>query len=159
MLLGADPGLGRMLGLFSLGALPRRLTGDFREFMVEGFKFDRIKGTVELVDGVAHTNNMTMRGSVGRIYVKGISDLNQRTYDQEVSVVPDLSASVPLVGELVVPGSGLEVLAVGTLLKQMGVDVERAGELKYTLRGPWDAPVMEGINTPKTRAGTVERNK
>ena len=39
-LLGADPGLGRIVGLFSVQALPRRLALDFEDVVDEGFEFD-----------------------------------------------------------------------------------------------------------------------
>ena len=55
--------------------------------------------------------------------------------------------------------SGLAMLAMGALLQQMGVDVERVGELKYTLRGSWDAPEMETVKGPATRTEAEERNK
>ena len=36
-----EPGVGRLLGVLSLQALPRRITLDFQDVFSEGFAFDR----------------------------------------------------------------------------------------------------------------------
>jgi uncharacterized protein YhdP len=41
-----EPGVGRLLGVLSLQALPRRITLDFRDVFSEGFAFDRISGSI-----------------------------------------------------------------------------------------------------------------
>ncbi|MDH3714279.1 MAG: YhdP family protein [Gammaproteobacteria bacterium] len=156
-LIGADPGLGRIVGLFSLQALPRRLALDFEDVLIEGFDFDRIHGTLELSDGVAFTREMQMRGTVGRVDITGRSDLAEQVYEQEVVVTPNLSASLPLAGELVVPGSGITLLLVGALLKGLGVDLGKLGELQYTLTGPWDDPVFTKVVTPTRESLTGDR--
>jgi uncharacterized protein (TIGR02099 family) len=156
-LVGADPGLGRFVGLFSLQALPRRLALDFEDFLVEGFDFDRIQGSLELADGVAFTREMNMRGTVGRVDITGRSDLAEQTYAQQVVVTPNLSASLPLAGELVVPGSGITLLLMSALLKGMGVDLGKLGELKYTLTGPWDDPVFTQVLAPPREFWTGDR--
>ena len=42
-----DPGIGKLLGVLSLQALPRRITLDFRDVFSEGFAFDTIDGDVQ----------------------------------------------------------------------------------------------------------------
>ena len=42
-----DPGIGKLLSLLSLQALPRRITLDFRDVFSEGFAFDEIGGNVQ----------------------------------------------------------------------------------------------------------------
>ena len=37
-----EPGVGKLIGLMSLQALPRRITLDFRDVFSKGFQFDRI---------------------------------------------------------------------------------------------------------------------
>ena len=46
--LKADPGVGRLLGVLSLQALPRRISLDFRDVFSEGFAFDSVQGTVRI---------------------------------------------------------------------------------------------------------------
>src|SRR5262249_29551444 len=43
-----DPGVGKLLGILSLQALPRRLTLDFRDIFSDGLAFDQILGTVKV---------------------------------------------------------------------------------------------------------------
>jgi uncharacterized protein YhdP len=44
-----EPGVGRLLGVLSLQALPRRITLDFRDVFSEGFAFDRISGSIQMM--------------------------------------------------------------------------------------------------------------
>ena len=43
-----EPGIGKLLGVLSLQALPRRITLDFRDVFSEGFAFDSIDGNVKI---------------------------------------------------------------------------------------------------------------
>src|SRR5690606_2412506 len=42
--LKVDPGAGRLMGVLSLQALPRRLVLDFRDVFSEGFAYDIVRG-------------------------------------------------------------------------------------------------------------------
>ncbi|MEO6749995.1 MAG: DUF3971 domain-containing protein, partial [Casimicrobiaceae bacterium] len=44
-----DPGIGKLIGVLSLQALPRRITLDFRDVFSEGFAFDEADGDVGIV--------------------------------------------------------------------------------------------------------------
>ena len=46
-----DPGIGKLLGVLSLQALPRRITLDFRDVFSEGFAFDDIAGSFQIEQG------------------------------------------------------------------------------------------------------------
>ncbi|MDR2878258.1 MAG: TIGR02099 family protein, partial [Chromatiales bacterium] len=70
-LLEVEPGAGRIFGLISLQALPRRLTLDFSDFFGKGFGFDRITGSFVVHDGVATTNDLAMVGPAARIEARG----------------------------------------------------------------------------------------
>ena len=47
--LKAEPGVGRLLSVLSLQALPRRLVLDFRDVFQQGFAFDDISGDVQMI--------------------------------------------------------------------------------------------------------------
>ncbi len=59
--LDIDPGTGRLFGLLSLQALPRRLTLDFEDLFDKGLVFDSIAGVFQLQDGNAYTNSLLDR--------------------------------------------------------------------------------------------------
>ena len=55
-----EPGAGRMLGLISFVALPRRLSLDFRDVFNKGFRYDTIAGRFQVEDGTASTCDMSL---------------------------------------------------------------------------------------------------
>ncbi len=56
-----EPGAGRMLGLFSVAQLPRRLALDFRDVTDEGLAFNSVQGDFEVRAGNAFTQNLLLR--------------------------------------------------------------------------------------------------
>lgn len=142
-LLDVNPGAGRMLGLLSLQALPRRLSLDFSDLFQKGLSFDLIEGNFAIGNGVARTDNLTMDGPAARITVRGKVGLAAEDYDQRVAVIPKVSAGLPLAGALAggVAG-GAAALLVERLLKQQ---IDQIGRVEYQVTGPWAAPVVERI--------------
>jgi len=78
--LKADPGLAKLLGVLSLQALPRRLTLDFRDVFSEGFAFDFVRGDVTIVNGIASTNNLQMKGVNAAVLMEGKADIAREAY-------------------------------------------------------------------------------
>lgn len=142
-LLDVNPGAGRMLGLLSLQALPRRLSLDFSDLFQKGLAFDRIEGNFAVGNGVARTDNLTMDGPAARIVARGKVGLATEDYDQRVAVIPKVSAGLPLAGALAggVAG-GAAALLVERLLKRQ---IDQIGRVEYQVTGPWTAPVVERI--------------
>ena len=85
----ADPGFGRILGLVNVSALKRRIKLDFSDFSNEGFVFDVMNGTLNLADGVASTDNLTIKAPSADIFISGEIDLGTRKVNQMIRVVPD----------------------------------------------------------------------
>ncbi|MEJ2465849.1 MAG: YhdP family protein [Candidatus Thiodiazotropha sp.] len=138
-----DPGVGRLIGLFSLNALGKRLALDFRDFFSEGLSFDGIEGNFTIHDGVATTQDLTMRSSSARIEFSGDTGLVTRTYDQKVVVTPHLSATLPVVGALAVnPTVGV---ALALTQKLLGKRFDKVVQRTYEVTGSWDAPEFKQI--------------
>ncbi len=144
-LLDVEPGAGRIFGLLSLNALPRRLTMDFSDVFRSGFGFDRLEGDFRIEAGRASTSNLYLDGPAARIEVKGSTDLAARLYDQEVIVSPHIGASLPIAGAL----AGGPVVGAAVLLaeKIFSHDIAKLTRVKYRVTGPWDKPEV----TPVTR--------
>ena len=62
----ADPGVGRLLGVLSLQALPRRVTLDFRDVFSEGYAFDTIDGSARRRGPAARGARHRMRAQTAR---------------------------------------------------------------------------------------------
>ncbi len=138
-----DPGVGRLIGLFSLNALGKRLALDFRDFFSEGLYFDAIAGNFTIHDGVATTQDLVMHSASAKIDFSGDTGLVSRTYDQKVVVTPHLSATLPVVGALAVnPTVGV---ALAVTQKLLGKKFDKIVRRTYEVTGSWDAPEFKQI--------------
>ncbi|NOQ93799.1 MAG: TIGR02099 family protein, partial [Methylophaga sp.] len=146
-----EPGAaGRVFGLMSIAALPRRLALDFSDLFSAGFTFDSIKGDFELANGLALTDNLTLNGASAKIEMSGSTDLINKHYDQQVKITPNVSSTLPLAGAVaggpVGLGVGAALLVVDKLAgKLFGKNIVNLISYKYHLTGPWDEPQMSVI--------------
>jgi uncharacterized protein (TIGR02099 family) len=139
-----DPGAGRVVGLMSIAALPRRLLLDFRDVFEEGFAFDEIGGDFKIIDGNAFTNNLRFGGPAAEIYVVGRTGLRERDYRQQIVVTSEPSNMLPTVaGLLGGPGAGAALFVFTRLFKE---PLKGIGRASYCLEGSWEAPVVEPID-------------
>jgi uncharacterized protein YhdP len=147
--LKADPGVGRLLGVLSLQALPRRISLDFRDVFSEGFAFDSIVGTVRIRSGVMHTEAFKLVGPAAAVDIAGDIDLARETQQLRVRVQPSLTSSVsagaaalfianPLVGAAVGAGALLAQ-------KMLGNPIEQLFAYEYGVSGAWDDPVVQRL--------------
>ncbi|MCK4743027.1 MAG: TIGR02099 family protein [Sulfuriflexus sp.] len=142
-LLDISPGAGRIFGLLSLQALPRRLTLDFSDLFKKGFSFDRIKGNFQLSQGDAYTTDLYLDGPAARIDVLGRAGLVVHDYDQLITVTPDVTGGLPLAGALLGgPIAGGVVFALDKILRSTIDDITR---YQYTVTGSWDDPKVEKL--------------
>jgi uncharacterized protein (TIGR02099 family) len=143
-LLAVQPGAGRVLGLFSIAALPRRLALDFKDLTEKGFAFDSVHGDFELRDGNAYTSNLLLRGPAAEIGIAGRTGLATRDYDQTAVVTGNLGASPALAGALAGgPAVGAAVLLFSQIFKEPLKGITRG---YYRITGPWDNPTVERVD-------------
>ena len=90
-LLSLEPGGGRLLGILSVTALPRRLALDFRDVTDEGLRFDTLRGDFTLDTGNVYTCNLGLEGSVADMGIVGRTGLRDEDYDQLAVVRPHVS--------------------------------------------------------------------
>lgn len=142
-LLDVDPGPGRIFGLISLQALPRRLTLDFSDIFKKGFTFDRIEGNFLVSEGVAETRDLSMDGPAAKMEARGRVHLADGTYDQTVVVTPNVSSGLPVAGAVAGGvGVGAAILLMEKLFKP---DIERLTRVTYSVTGKWSDPVIERL--------------
>ncbi len=133
-----EPGAGRLFGLFSLQALPRRLTLDFRDLFGKGFRFDRIKGEIRLGDGNATTHDLLLEGPTARIAVSGRTGYVARDYDQHILVIPGDGSNLFVAGALAWgPQAGALIWMAEKLLR-----LDKVAQYVYHVTGSWEKPVI-----------------
>jgi uncharacterized protein YhdP len=153
-----NPGAGRLLGLFNLGAISRRLSLDFSDLFRTGFSFDTMTGDLRFHDANMYTDNLVIDGPAAQIKITGRTGLVARDYDQRVVVVPEIMSGLPLAGVLLGgPAVGATLFVAEKVFDELeDPGIDEADGMLYTVTGPWEKP---RINPAETRAQTAQPSK
>jgi uncharacterized protein (TIGR02099 family) len=149
-MINLEPGAGRMWGLLSFTALPRRLALDFRDVFNRGLVFDEVAGDFVIVDGNAYTDNLLLTGPVADIGVVGRTGLRNEDYQQQAVVTAEPGKVLPTMGFLASPGIGAALLLFTRIFKE---PLKGIGRASYCVSGDWDAPVVERLTPEQIEAG------
>jgi len=149
-MINLEPGAGRMWGLLSFSALPRRLALDFRDVFNRGLVFDEVAGDFLLVDGNAYTDNLLLTGPVADIGVVGRTGLRNEDYQQQAVVTAEPGKVLPTMGFLASPGVGAALLLFTQLFKE---PLKGIGRASYCVSGGWDSPEVERLTPEQLAAG------
>lgn len=148
-----EPGAaGRVFGLMSVAALPRRLALNFSDLFSKGFNFDAITSSFQIEKGIVSTDDFVLKGPSAKVEITGSANLILQEYDQQVKITPNLSSTLPLAGAVAGGPIGLGVGAAlfvadklsGTLF---GKNIVNLISYSYTLTGPWDNPEFHVLQT------------
>lgn len=136
-----EPGAGRVFGLMSVVALPRRLSLDFSDVFDTGFGFDEITGSFRLVDGEAYTCDLSLAGPAADVGIVGRAGLLTRDYDQTAVVSANVGNTLPLVGAVI---AGPQVAAALFVFSQIfKKPLQEMGQIYYAIDGSWDDPLID----------------
>ena len=141
-----EPGVGRLLGVLSLQALPRRITLDFRDVFSDGFAFDSISGSMKVARGVIRTEDFRIRGPSAKVQMSGSTDLAAETQDLRVTVQPTLSESVALGAAIANPVVGVATLLAQKVFKD---PIEKIFSYEYGVSGTWSDPQVAKLASAK----------
>lgn len=142
--LKADAGAARLLGVLSLQSLLRRLTLDFRDVFQEGFAFDAVTGNARIERGVAHTDDLRMRGVNVVVFMAGDADFKAETQDLRVVVIPEINAGAASLAYAAIN----PVVGLGTFLAQLFLrhPLMQAGTKEFHVVGTWADPKVETVD-------------
>ncbi len=143
-----DPGFGKLLGVLSLQALPRRVGLDFRDVFSQGFAFDQMEGRAEIRGGVAHTEDFHMQGPAARVELRGEVNMVAETQVLTARVLPALGDGLSLGATLLNPAVGIAAFLAQKVLKN---PLDQLLAFEYAISGTWADPTV----TPKRRTGTT----
>jgi uncharacterized protein (TIGR02099 family) len=144
--LEVEPGIGKLISLMSLQALPRRIALDFRDVFSKGFQFDRITARAHLERGVMGIQEFRMRGSAADVQMSGEADLVHETQDLKVRVVPSLGDTASTAVAIVNPIAGAAALLAQRVLKD---PLGRLFAFDYAVNGGWADPKVVKLNPPQ----------
>lgn len=136
-----EPGAGKVFGLLSVAALPRRLALDFRDVFDKGLAFDEITGDFRIVNGEAYTCNLSLESSVADVGIVGRAGLAQRDYNQTAIVGANVGGSLPAVGAVIGgPQAAAAMLLFSQIFKK---PLQGLGQAYYQVTGSWEDPTVE----------------
>jgi uncharacterized protein YhdP len=152
-LIDVDPGAGRMVGLLSISALPRRLALDFRDVFNRGLVFDEITADFAIVDGNAYTDNLKLTGPVAEVGLVGRTGLRDRDYRQQAVVTAEPGKVLPTVGALLAGPQVAAALLIFTRIfkKPLG----GIGRASYCVTGSWQEPIVERLTDEQLEEGAL----
>ncbi len=136
-----EPGAGRVFGLMSVAALPRRLSLDFRDVFERGFVFDEITGNFRIVDAQAFTCDLSLKGPAADVGIVGRTGIAAQDYDQSAVVSANVGGTLPMVGAVV---AGPQVAAALLIFSQIfKKPLQEIGQVYYGIEGGWEEPVID----------------
>ena len=142
-----DPGVGKLLSILSLQALPKHITLDFEDVFSKGFEFDKINGSANIKQGVIFTDNLKLEGSAAKVSMAGQINLNNESQNLRVRIVPAVGDSVALVSALVVtPVIGAGVYLAGKILND---PLGQLVSFEYDVSGSWVDPKVEKVGVSR----------
>ena len=140
-----EPGAGRLLALFNLSALTRRLSLDFKDVTTKGFAFNTISGDLDLQSGgEMKMEQVIIDSSAAVIEFTGTTNIVARTYAQNIFVTPSVTESLPAAGAIVGGPIGAAAgFVVDKVAKVVGLD--KALKYQYSMTGTWEQPEIVKI--------------
>ncbi|MCG6656475.1 DUF3971 domain-containing protein [Halomonas campisalis] len=129
----------RLIGLFNVDNLVRRLRLDFSDVTGQGTAFDSVDGGATLYEGVLETRGpVAIEGPATSFTLEGSVDLVRRELDQRLGVTVPVSRNLALAA--VIAGAPVVGGALFIADRLFGGAIDRVTRIHYRVRGPWDAP-------------------
>ena len=113
-----------------------------------------MNGEFTIKSGVVHSDNVFIDGTSADVRVKGSIDLVKQTVNQNVTVVPKLGSSLPvLAGWAVEPTTGLIMLLVNKIFEPV-IDV--VVSIEYKVSGDLTNPQVIEVNKKSKEVAVPE---
>lgn len=163
-LTAVNPGLGRLLGLFSVESIQRRLQFDFSDLFQKGFSFDTFEAKITAAKGFASTTDATLKAPSANMTLTGKVGLVNQSLDFVLDVKSNANSAVPTLGAAAVAIANPAVGAAVWLAGKMFNPLEGLGHYRYHVTGTWQAPVFTDIsseikNDPKPPVSDAKQSK
>ena len=140
-----EPGIGKLISLMSLQALPRRIALDFRDVFSKGFRFDRVDAVSRVERGRMELREFRMRGPAAEVEMSGEVDLAAETQQLRVRVVPGLGDSASTALAIVNPVVGVTAALAQRVLKN---PLGQIFAHEFSVTGGWAEPQVKRLAPP-----------
>jgi uncharacterized protein (TIGR02099 family) len=150
-----DPGVGKLLGILSLQALPTHITLGFTDVFSQGFAFDSITGTAQIRQGVIDTSDFRIDGSSAKATMQGQVDLIHETQNLRVRILPTVGNSVSLLGFAAGPLVGIGTFIANKILRE---PLDKLVSFEYNVTGSWANPNVTKTGPSSVSSAAKESN-
>lgn len=145
-IVGVEPGIGRVLSLFNLDTIKRRLKLDFSDLFKEGLAFDSLKANTTLQEGRVSTANLQLKAPSSTIGGDLVLDWPKDQVSGTLYVSPNISGSIPVAAAIAAgnPAVGAAFWALEKLMSKKNTTVPEAptGRYVYQLSGTLSNPLL-----------------
>ena len=135
----------RMLGIFNVNAVTRRLRLDFSDVYKKGLSCDEISGDFTVEGPVVTTRNLVLDSPSAEFRISGTTNLESEQLQQKVDVTLPTSSSLYL-GCLAGPAACAGAFVVERL---WGNKLEKMLSLSYSVTGSWHDPKVKEMERDK----------
>lgn len=148
-ILGVSPGLGRVLSLFNIDNVRRRLQLDFSDLYKSGFSFDTLEGTLLAANSQITTDNLKIKGPVAEIHGNGQVSLSTQEVDAHLKVFPKVTGTLPMAAALAAgnPAIGAAIWVFDKLVNRQ----KPIQSYEYQLTGTWTDPIVTDTQKNKLK--------
>ncbi|WCN13093.1 hypothetical protein GV054_08780 [Marinomonas mediterranea] len=134
----------RVLGIFNIDTLARRLTFDFSDLYAPGLPFDSFKGLLTLNNGQLKTTEpVTVSAPTAEIELNGSANLIDETLDERLTITLPISSTLPIAGFLLATPQIAGLLFITD--KLIGKQISKVTSVQYSIVGPFSDPNVEPV--------------
>ncbi len=144
-IVGVEPGIGRVLSVFNLDTIKRRLKLDFSDLFKEGLAFDSLKANTTLQEGRVSTSNLQLKAPSSTIGGDLVLDWPKDQVSGTLYVSPNISGSIPVAAAIAAgnPAVGAAFWALEKLMSKKNTATEvPTGRYVYQLSGTLANPLL-----------------
>lgn len=129
----------RLLGVFNVGTLQRRLRLDFSDLYKKGLSCDSIKGDLQFDGPTLSTSNLEIQSPSAAFSIKGHANLARQTLDQQVEMTLPISSNL-YAGCIAGPAVCAGIFVVERI---WGDKLDKTTTMTYQVSGPWKDPKVK----------------
>ena len=141
---GISQGVVRVLSLFNINNIGRRLKFDFRDLDKNTIVFNTLDVSLKLIEKEAVIKSMELNSNPLKITCTGKASLENYHLDLLMDVIPDVTSSLPVAATL---ATGNPVMAPISIMvdRIFGEKISELAQNRYKITGDMSSPVIEDV--------------
>ena len=134
----------RLLGIFNVDALAKRLTFDFSDLYEPGMPFDRFSGNLAIAKGQLNTvEPVRVVSPTAEISLQGTANLVDETLNERLTATLPISSTLPVAGLLLATPQIAGLLYITD--KLIGDQLSKVTSIQYQIEGPFSDPKVTPV--------------